>query len=46
MSKIVVKFTKGWSKYNAKDIAGFEAAVAEDLIKVKKSRAIAQRWGC
>ncbi len=36
MSKTVVKFTKGWSKYNAKDIAGFEHSVAEDLIEVKK----------
>lgn len=36
MSKIVVKFTKGWGKYNAKDIAGFDRKVSEDLIEVKK----------
>ena len=36
MSKVVVKFIKGWGKYNAKDIAGFDKKVATDLIEVKK----------
>jgi len=36
MSKVVVKFKKGWGKYNANDIAGFDQKVADDLIKVKK----------
>ena len=36
MSKVVVKFTKGWGKYNAKDIAGFDQKVADDLIDTKK----------
>ena len=36
MSKVVVKFKKGWGKYNAKDIAGFDQKVADHLIDVMK----------
>jgi len=34
-AKVVVLFTKPWTRYSPDDIAGFDAETAEKLIKIK-----------
>jgi len=34
-AKVVVIFTKPWTRYSPKDVAGFDAETAEKLIKIK-----------
>ncbi|MFB2668934.1 hypothetical protein ACE02U_09105 [Shewanella xiamenensis] len=33
--KVVVVFTKPWTRYSPKDVAGFDAETAEKLINIK-----------
>ena len=34
-TKVVVLFTKPWTRYSPDDVAGFDAETAEKLIKIK-----------
>ncbi len=34
-AKVVVLFTKPWTRYSPADVAGFDAETAEKLIKIK-----------